>query len=78
MTDFNPFDTYLIENPDFNETDQRQQIEQLFFRQRAIQSLVSGDLSPEELLDLLEFQDIDPVAYVDCVTQNLDFVLRGA
>lgn len=72
---YTPFDTYLIEHPDFNQSDTMSEIEALFLRQRAIEGLVQGTLDAEYVLDVLEFQGIDPTTYVDSVQENVDLVI---
>jgi hypothetical protein len=73
--DLIPFFTLPIIDPDFNSQDQLSEFDKLFSRQIAIQSCVDGDLSAEDLLDLLEDQGVDPNLYVDSVIDNVEFVI---
>lgn len=72
---YTPFDTYLIEQPDFNQSDVMNEIEALFFRQRVIEGLVEGTLDAEFVLDVLAEQGISPDAYVESVQENVDLII---
>jgi hypothetical protein len=61
----NPFDTYLVEDSDFNEQDRMREIQRLFRRQKAIESLLDSTLPPDVLLDMLEEQGLDAADYVE-------------
>lgn len=71
-----PFQTFLPENPDFNASDLQTEIEKLFERQRAIAQLTQGEMLADDLLDLLEGQDLDPIEFVDMAVDNIN-VLMG-
>ena len=72
-----PFQTYFIENPDYNESDIQNEFNALVIRQRAINDLLEGKLSPEEVLDLLNDQKIDVDEYVNCVEHNVSFIIQN-
>lgn len=69
-----PFSTDLIEHPDFNQADQKAEVEMLFQRQSMIEDVYDGVESADTLLDLLEFQGIDPVFYVDTCVENCHLI----
>ncbi|MEB3338972.1 MAG: hypothetical protein VKJ46_15990 [Leptolyngbyaceae bacterium] len=69
-----PFTTYYGDDPDFNEADQRAEVEQLFQRQSMIEDVWEGLESADTLLDLLEFQGIDPVEYVQTCVENVQLI----
>ena len=71
-----PLLTVDEDNPDFDRTDTTNEIQQLHERNSAIQAVVDGKLPPDELLDLLEFQGLDPVYYVSVAIDNLDRAIR--
>jgi|GEM_PF-4980954 hypothetical protein len=73
-----PFDTFLVENREFNDADVKAECDRLFERQKAIQGLTEGTIDPEYLLDLLQEHDgIDATEYVDAVCENVDFLIRN-
>lgn len=71
-----PFSTDYRDNPDFNESDRRDEANQLFQRQSMIEDVYDGVESADTLLDLLEFQGIDPVEYVDVCCENV-YLITG-
>jgi hypothetical protein len=68
--------TNFRDDPDFNESDQASEFESLRVRQRAIDDLLQGKISPVDLLDLLEYQEIDPVEYMDAATAAIETVIN--
>jgi hypothetical protein len=72
-----PFSTVHRHEADFNPHDSLRESEQLIERQQLIQEVVFGDALADDLLDLLEFQGIDPEAYVTCVEANVEQVMRS-
>lgn len=70
-----PLQTFLPENPDFNASDLQSEIEKLFERQKAIAKLTQGELLADDLLDLLEAQELDPVEFVDMAVDNINFLM---
>lgn len=67
----------MVEHPDFDDADVQAEVVRLFERQRAIASLVSGNLDANTLLDLLDYQGFNPTEYVDCIEDNLNYVCPG-
>lgn len=67
----NPFNTFLIELPDFSSTDAEAEVDALFARQKMIQKLLDGQEDAETLLDLLAQQGVSPDDYVETVLDNL-------
>lgn len=72
-----PFLTLSIECPDFDDQDTRSELARMMERNRAIAALADGSMHPDELLDLLEFQGLDPVQYVDEVESNVDWMIEN-
>lgn len=72
-----PFQTLLTENRDFNESDSRKEVEALFARQQFIDDLLKGRISPDQLLQLLSDQGIEPARYLDEVESNINFVIAN-
>lgn len=70
-----PLLTFYREHPDFNASDAQQETRQLVQRQDAIERMLRGEEAPEFVLDLLEHQGVDPLAYVDVAVDNIDWVL---
>lgn len=70
-----PFLTISTECPDFDDQDTRLELARMMERNRAIAALVDGSMHPDDLLDLLEFQGLDPVQYVDEVESNVDWMI---
>lgn len=71
-----PLSTDFRDDPDFNESDRAIEFESLRVRQRAIDDLLQGQISPADLLDLLEYQEIDPVEYMDAATEAIETVIN--
>jgi len=71
-----PFSTCYRDHPDFNQSDHLQEAEALIQRQETIQSFLLGEESADYLLDMLEYQGIDPVAYVEMVESNVDHLIN--
>lgn len=72
---FNPLDpllTWRTESPDFNAADNQREIEFLFARQQAIDGMLAGTVPPDVVLDLLEFQGLNPIEYADRAIANMD------
>lgn len=72
-----PLSTYLIENPDFTEQDEQEEVKRLFARQQLIDAVARGEASAEDLLDMIEAHGIEPAAYVDSVVHNVEFVIKN-
>lgn len=72
-----PLSTNYRDNPDFNYLDSLNEFELLKTRQQAIGALLKGDMHPDDLLDLLDEQDIDPLEYAEAVAEAVDFVIRN-
>lgn len=75
MDFINPFTTYFRDNPDFNESDRLNEVANLIQRQDLIQSVAEDGAPLDELLDVLEFQGIDPVEYVALIAANVEFAI---
>jgi hypothetical protein len=71
-----PLSTNFRDEPDFNESDRAREFELLAVRQRAIEEILRGELSPSDLLEILESQEIDPTEYMDAATGAIEFVLN--
>jgi hypothetical protein len=71
-----PLSTNFRENPDFNESDRSREFELLAVRQGAIEEVLRGELSPGDLLDLLESQEIDPLDYMEAATEAIESVIN--
>ena len=69
--------TVLRESPDFNSSDSQHEINQLIVRQTAIQDCLTGEQHADVLLDILDSQGINPIEYVACVEQNINFLLSN-
>lgn len=70
-----PFDTYYREQPGMSRSEQLAETNALIQRQAMIADCVDGQASADDLLDLLEWQQIDPLDYVDMAEQNVIFLL---
>lgn len=72
----NPFNTFLVERPEYGQSELEAECRALFERQKAIQGLIDGSVDAETLLDMLQEQDgISADEYVATVTDNVDFLL---
>lgn len=72
-----PFSTYHRHEPDFNQSDNLEEAEQLIERQQVIQSVILGDESADYLLDVLEAQGFDPTEYVAMVEANVNYLIAN-
>jgi hypothetical protein len=72
-----PLATNYRDDPDFNASDRAQEVALLDVRQRAIDEVLRGKMSPADLLELLESQEIDPVEYMDASTEALEAAING-
>ncbi|WOB42975.1 hypothetical protein HNI00_07265 [Thermoleptolyngbya oregonensis NK1-22] len=77
MTSLAPFLTMSIEHLDFNDQDAQDEIIRMMERNCAIAALLDGSMHPDDLLDLLEAQGLDPVQYVNEVDSNVDWIIRN-
>lgn len=75
LNPLDPLSTLKRENPDYNASDNRQEIEFLFARQQAIDGMLSGLIPVDYVLDLLEFQGIDPHQYANEAIANMDHAI---
>ncbi len=66
-----PFLTLDSITSDYNPVDTEAEIQRLAVRQSAIEACLSGELPADWILDLLDYQGIDPVSYVDTVEANV-------
>lgn len=71
-----PLLTIDLEDPDMNSSDIESEFNQLMLRNSAIQSCFTGRMSADELLDILESTDCDPVDYVDKAVKNMEEAQR--
>lgn len=71
-----PLSTNFRDDPDFNESDRAKEFELLATRQGAIDDLLQGNISPVDLLDLLEYQEIDPTEYMEAATEAIEAVIN--
>jgi hypothetical protein len=76
MLYIDPLSTNFRDDPDFNASDRANEIELLAVRQRAIDEVLRGELSPANLLELLESQEVDPVEYMEAATEAIEFVIN--
>lgn len=72
----NPFLTGYNDHPDYNEADHQAEFLRMVERNDAIQDLLDGKQSAGYVLDLLESQDIDPLVYVESVSEAVRFCLE--
>lgn len=77
-------DVPLIVLPDMNQADIDRAWEEYCLRQSALDEFYSGIRGGhwdaghvEMLMDMLEFQEIDPLEFADTVIQNVESVLSG-
>jgi hypothetical protein len=69
-----PFSTTFRQLP---EVDDITEAQQLIERQTAIQNCLLGREQADVVLDLLELQGIDPIAYIEAVESNVNFVIAN-
>lgn len=72
-----PLSTNYRDNPDFNHLDALNEFELLKTRQQAIGAILKGDMNPDDLLDLLDEQDIDPLEYAQAASEAINFVINN-
>jgi hypothetical protein len=70
-----PLTTFERQNPDFSGADRLQEVAAFIQRQRAIARCLDGLESPDVVLDLLDSQGLDPIAYVDEVEAAVELVI---
>lgn len=70
-----PFTTFALEEGDFSPSDMAQEMQRYVQRQKAIAACLEGREHPDVVLDMLEVHSIDPVAYVDAVTENVSLII---
>lgn len=70
-----PFLTALRHDPDFNRSDERNELHQAMVRDGLIEALIHGDEHLDTALDCLAEQGIDPNAWVDAVEANINYVI---
>lgn len=71
-----PFTTFALEEGDFSPSDIAAEMERYVLRQKAIAACLDGREHPDTVLDMLEAHSIDPVAYVDAVTANVELIIQ--
>jgi hypothetical protein len=71
-----PASTYLIDIPDFNESDRAKAFLELQAQQTAIQNLLLGE-SEIEILDLIAENRINVDQYIKTTVANIDFVINN-
>lgn len=54
-----------------------QEIRFLALRQQAVQDMLSGLITPDELIQIVEFTEVDPDDYVDSVCHNIELLDAG-
>jgi hypothetical protein len=77
MEDYLIFSTFYEENIDYNSADSLNKMNELLFRQKAIDNVLTGNESAEFLFDILEEQGINSSAYVQEVEENVEFVISN-
>lgn len=75
IIDLLPIMTFSDDNPDFSESDCRQDSEQLMIRSEAIESFAFGKISGDDLLSIVEDSGVSPDEYLDCVLDNIEFAM---
>lgn len=70
-----PLLTFYQEHPDHNQGDSLAETKRLFERQQAIDKLLHGTITPDELLDLIDSHGMDAAHYADCAVSNLNKVV---
>lgn len=78
MDYLSPVSTNFRDNPDYNTSDSAWEFAQLQQRQQAIDAMLSGQISPDELLQVLEYQEIDPNEYMRASTAAINHVINNA
>lgn len=68
LTPFLTLDSITL---DHSAADVDAEIQRLAVRHSAIEACISGKLPADRILDLLDYQGIDPVSYVDTVEANV-------
>jgi hypothetical protein len=75
---FDVFNTYFVDHPDFNESDQRQETQRLLDRNGAIDDFLHGDIQEDELLDRLqEHTGVGADQFIEVVNDNVDHIIRN-
>lgn len=70
-----PFLTALRHDPDFDRSDERNELEAAMVRDDLIEALIHGEGHLDTALDCLAEQGIDPNAWVDAVEANINYVI---
>jgi hypothetical protein len=71
---FSLISTYLVDIPDFSESDRTEAFNDLKARQTAIQNLIYGQ-SDDDILEIIE-ESTDVDAYINNAVANIDFAIR--
>lgn len=71
-----PFNTYYLENLDYNSADSTSEFNQMLDRQSQMIQVVDGELEADALFETLESQGIDSGAYVDATCEYVDRLIR--
>lgn len=71
-----PFLTDYWDNPDFNSFDAESAFNLMVTRNRAIDSMLHGELRPDECLDLLGDSGIDVDEYIELTTANMESIVN--
>lgn len=65
----------MVDDPDFNRSDEKSSLNALVQREQLIEGLVKGTEAIDTTLDCLAEQGINPDDWIDATLQNIDYVL---
>lgn len=71
-----PFLTFALNNPDYNENDHLKEAARLINRQDVILDWLWGQTEADHVLDTLSDQGLSPDGYVDEVCSSVDLVIN--
>ncbi|MBE9137667.1 hypothetical protein IQ254_10645 [Nodosilinea sp. LEGE 07088] len=75
LSPLDPFLTALRADPDFNRSDERNELESALVRDALITDLITGQGYLDTTLDCLAEQGIDPDAWLGAVVNNIEHVI---
>lgn len=72
-----PLSTWLVEDPDHDAVDTDREVRALWERQSMVDRLLAGEVTHEDLLDLISSQGHNPDEYIVSACAAIDQVLEG-
>lgn len=71
-----PLLTNFRDDPDFNQSDFDAEFEAMLVRNRAIELMLTGEISVDDLLDVLESQEVDPLEYATAASASIETTIN--